>query len=66
MIGFGFLAYTAYKDKSYIITIAFVMLVVLFQPFEKIVLGRTLWNVVDIIAGFGLIISLFFKSKNKN
>jgi len=65
MIGFGFLAYFAYKDKQNILAIVFVLLAILFQPFEKIALGRTLWNIVDVIVGVGLIISLFLPSKKK-
>lgn len=63
MIGFGFLAYFAYKDKQNTLTIIFVLFAILFQPFEKIALGRTLWNIVDVIIGAGLVISCFFPSK---
>lgn len=63
MIGFSFLAYFAYKDKQNILTIIFVLLAILFQPFEKIALGRVLWNVIDVIVGVGLIVSLFLSSK---
>jgi hypothetical protein len=41
-----------------------VALALLFQPFAKIALGRTVWNVVDFIVAVGLIISLLYK-KNK-
>ena len=63
MVGFSFLAYFAYKEKQNILTIIFVLLVILFQPFEKIALGRMLWNVVDVIVGVGLMASLFFRAK---
>ena len=66
MVGFIFLAYLAYKDKQSIMAIVFVGLAILFQPFEKIALGRTLWNVVDIIVGVGLIVSLFLPSKKNS
>lgn len=67
MIGFCFLAYTAYKDKQNILTIIFVLLAILFQPFEKIALERTLWNIFDVIIGVGLIISIFLQNKkNEN
>jgi hypothetical protein len=39
-------------------------LAILFQPFFKIALGRALWNVIDVVVGIGLIVSLF-KSDNK-
>jgi hypothetical protein len=35
--------------------VVFVILALLFQPFFKIALGRTLWNIVDVIVGIGLI-----------
>jgi hypothetical protein len=38
---------------------------VLFQPLFKIALGRTLWNIVDVIAAVGLIISLFIKTEKE-
>jgi len=42
-----------------------VALALLFQPFAKIALGRTVWNVVDIIVAAGLIISLLHNKKKK-
>lgn len=65
MIGFGYLAYRAYNDQQNFIVLLFVLLAILFQPFEKIALGRTLWNVVDVIVSIGLIITLFIKQKDK-
>ena len=65
MVGFCFLAYIAYeKGKQNVLAIVFVLLAILFQPFEKIALGRTLWNVVDVIVGVGLIISMFLPRRN--
>lgn len=66
MFGFGFLAYSAYQNKKEFLTIIFVLLAILFQPFEKFVLGRTLWNVVDVVVGVGLIISIIFPIKKKD
>ncbi len=34
-------------------------LALLFQPFFKIALGRELWNIVDLIVGIGLLLSVF-------
>ncbi len=54
----GFFAYAAYQEnergKSEL-TIVFIILAILFQPFYKIALGRTLWNIVDVIVGIGLL-----------
>ena len=42
--------------------ITFIVLALLFQPFAKIVLGRLLWNVVDVlIAAF--LIAIIIKDK---
>jgi hypothetical protein len=40
-----------------------IALAILFQPFAKIALGRTLWNVVDVIVGIALIVSMVIKPK---
>ena len=65
MIGFGILAFqsTESENKSYMIIYG--ALALLFQPFFKIALGRELWNVVDVVVGVGLIISLFIDKKKK-
>ena len=39
-------------------------LALLFQPFLKISIGRDLWNIVDIVTGLFLIISLFLTDEN--
>ena len=43
--------------------IIYAALALLFQPFVKIALGRELWNVVDVVLGVLLIISIFLKPK---
>jgi len=43
--------------------IIFVGLALLFQPFFKISLGREIWNIVDVIVGVGLLLSIFIKDK---
>ena len=64
MIGFTYLAYKANEQNNKTEAILFVGLAVLFQPFVKIALGRTIWNIIDVIIGIGLIGSLFI-NKNK-
>lgn len=64
LIVFSLLAYFAYKENKHVEMIIFFSLAILFQPLFKIALGRILWNVIDVIVGFGLLISLFVKSKN--
>jgi len=64
MIGFAFLAYQASQQSRQTIIIIYVGLALLFQPFFKIALGREMWNIVDLIVGIGLIISIFIKPKD--
>ena len=63
MLGFGLLAYYSYENNKKIEVIIYIALALLFQPFFKVALGRTTWNVVDVIVVAGLIISLFVKPK---
>jgi hypothetical protein len=41
-------AFLAYQERGNQMMWIFVGLALLFQPFEKIALGRTVWNIVDI------------------
>ena len=53
MLGFALLAYHNYERKAMTTAIVLAGLALLFQPFERLLLGRTLWNVVDVIvAGY--------------
>ncbi len=61
LIGFAILAYQANQQNKQAEMIVFGALALLFQPFFKIALGRELWNIVDVIVGTGLIISIFIK-----
>jgi hypothetical protein len=65
MLGFAFLAYFDYQKNQSInsTVIIYVALALLFQPFIKIALGRTIWNIVDVVVGIGLITSIFWKSQ---
>lgn len=57
-IGFVLLAYKAYEQKNQMVMIIYIGLALLFQPFIKITLGRHIWNIVDVIVGIGLILSI--------
>lgn len=59
LIGFGILSYKANEENKNTEMIIFGGLALLFQPFFKIALGREIWNIVDVIVGIGLIVSLF-------
>jgi hypothetical protein len=62
MLGFAILGYQSFKDKNEIFGIIFFGLVLIFQPFWKIKLGRDIWQIVDLIVAIGLIVSLFHKN----
>ena len=64
LIGFSILAYLSSIKKNQIMVFIFGALALLFQPFLKISIGRDLWNIVDIVTGLFLIISLFLTEKN--
>lgn len=57
-IGFGILAYYSNKEGKQTEMIIYGVLALLFQPFLKIALGRELWNIVDVIVGIGLLVSI--------
>lgn len=65
LIGFSILAYQAYEQDKKIEIIVYGGLALLFQPFFKIALGRELWNIVDVIVGLGLIVSIFIEPKKE-
>ena len=52
---FGYAAYQENEDGRKELVVVFVILALLFQPFFKIALGRTLWSIVDVIVGIGLL-----------
>ena len=64
LISFVILAYKAYNNVKNMEVIIYSGLALLFQPIIKIALGREIWNVVDVIVGIGLILSIFLKNKN--
>ena len=51
---FAYIAYDYFKSKKDGLGFIFAALALLFQPFFKITLGRTIWNVVDVIVAIGL------------
>jgi hypothetical protein len=63
LIGFAILAYQANQQGRQMEMIIYGGLALLFQPFFKIALGRQMWNIVDVVVGIGLLISIFMKPK---
>lgn len=66
LVGFAILAYQAYQQNNQTEALIYGALALLFQPFFKISLGRELWNVIDVVVGLGLLVSIFFKNKLPN
>lgn len=66
MMGFAYLGYSANQHTNKNEVFIYMALAILFQPFFKIALGRMIWNVMDLIIGVGLIVSLlneYYSSK---
>jgi hypothetical protein len=57
MVAFAYIAYSANEQHHKNEMFLYIALAILFQPFIKIALGRTIWNIVDVITGIGLLIS---------
>ncbi|MEO7308949.1 MAG: DUF6804 family protein [Chitinophagaceae bacterium] len=49
LLGFSVLAYFSFQQEQKVAAIIYIGLALLFQPFIKVALGRTMWNIVDII-----------------
>lgn len=60
-VGFIILASDADKQRNPNLMWFFIALALLFQPFFKVALGRTLWNIIDVIVA----IILFFNLNKK-
>lgn len=63
---FAYLSYDYFKSKKDGLGFVFAALALLFQPFFKFALGRTIWNIVDVIVAIRLvylIISTFRKKR---
>jgi hypothetical protein len=65
MTGFLMLAVQANRQGKETEMMVYAALALLFQPFFKIALGRTVWNVVDVVVGIGLLMSVFSKRSDK-
>lgn len=65
MVGFAILAYQSKRIGKESELFIYIALAVLFQPIMKIALGRNVWNIVDVIVGIGLLVSVWIETKNK-
>lgn len=65
MLGFVYLAFSANEQSNKNEMFVYIGLAILFQPLIKIALGRTIWNIVDIVVGVCLLLSLALPKKDK-
>jgi asparagine N-glycosylation enzyme membrane subunit Stt3 len=66
MVILSVFAYIYWSKESKPLAVTFGALALLFQPFQKIALGREMWNIVDVLVASGLIILFFFERKYDN
>jgi len=59
LVGFAVLAYDSFKTEQQRMAIVYVCFALLFQPFVKVALGRTVWNMVDVVLAILLLVSVF-------
>lgn len=55
MVVFAYMAYMYAEEKKQELMVTFGALALLFQPFVKIAIGRTMWNIVDVVVAILLI-----------
>ena len=65
LVGFGLLALKAKEKGKKTELLVYISLAILFQPFIKISLGRSLWNIVDVVIAIALIVSVFVNQDSK-
>lgn len=65
MVIFGAMAYGYHEARKDGLMVTFGVLAVLFQPFFKIALGRTMWNIVDVAVAALLIVIMLKERKEK-
>ena len=64
MVVFAVMAYRYYVKKQVEWAVVFGALALLFQPFVKISLGRTMWNIVDVVVAVMLLV-LWYKDRKE-
>jgi hypothetical protein len=57
MAGFAYLAYSANEKNHKNELFIYIALALLFQPFFKIALGRSIWNIIDLVVAISLLVS---------
>ena len=62
---FAYLSYDYFRSKKDGLGFIFAALILLFQPFFKLELGKAIWNIVDLAVAAGLILFLIKTYKKK-
>ena len=62
LVGFAILAYQANEKGLNTEAVIFISLAIVFQPIIKISFGRSIWNVIDVIVGLGLVLSIRYRN----
>ncbi len=65
MIIFGLMALNYYGQNKEGLAIFFGAIAILFQPIIKISLGRTMWNIVDVVMAIVLLVIWYREYRNK-
>lgn len=66
MGGFILLAYFDSSRKDKTLMIIWILFALLINPFFKVALGRTVWNIIDVIWAVILVFTLFIKAPSKD
>lgn len=65
MVVFAVTAFNYYAENKKELAVTFGALALLFQPFIKIALGRTIWNIVDVAVAILLLVLTFTENKKE-
>jgi len=64
MIIFGLMALIYYQEQKEGMAIFFGSMAILFQPIIKISLGRTMWNIVDVVMAI-VLLAIWYRNSQK-
>jgi len=64
--GFAYLAYSAKKQNINDEVIPYIILVMVFQPLATVHLSKIAWNIIDVLVGIGLLVTIKKKEHDRN
>jgi len=65
MVIFGVMAYRYWNQEKKGLAVTFGALALLFQPIFKVALGRTIWNIVDVVVAICLLVLVLLNKEKK-